>query len=104
MDDSDDYFQDTFELDENDLALLAAEEEKYAESISQIPTRVVDVLPPPPKRQKTIHRQLSEDILDVYVQPDGTYGVAAVMHQAEESGKILVPDIYLATESQRNGA
>ncbi|THH05276.1 hypothetical protein EW145_g4910 [Phellinidium pouzarii] len=74
MDDSDDYFQDSFVLDEDDLALLAAEEEKHAQNVSEN-TRKAEVPPPPSKRQKTCHRDIEEP--EIVLQIDGTYGVTA---------------------------
>lgn len=99
MDNSDDYFQDSFDLDENDLALLEAEEAKYTDTVSEISSRLSETLPPR-KRQKVTHPHDSEDIPDVFLQPDGTYGVAAVMRQENEEGDIPVPKTLYASEQE----
>lgn len=87
MDNSDDYFDDTLVLDENDLAILQQEEEKYTLNLTQLP---VQELPPPLKRQKTSHEEtprprlqtvpsdvpdVLEETPEVYLREDGTYGV-----------------------------
>ena len=100
MDNSDDYFQDSLVLDENDLALLAAEEAKYAQSISQAPTKAPDTLPPT-KRQKVSHNEPLDDIVDVFLRPDGTYGVAGVVGRDE--GDFSVPGNLITTSQPATG-
>ena len=95
MDDSDDYFQDSFQLDENDLAELDALEAKYVASISQIPARAPDSLPPQ-KRQKVSHSYPSDEILDVFLRSDGTYGVVGVESQCDEDN-VPIPESLFAS-------
>ncbi|KAL5528440.1 hypothetical protein ACEPAF_7576 [Sanghuangporus sanghuang] len=98
MDDSDDYFQDSFQLDENDLAALDAAEAEYVASKSQIPARVSDSLPPQ-KRQKVSHGYSSDDILDVFLRADGTYGVLAG-EQQDDGFNVAVPEGLFATRKE----
>lgn len=73
-DDDDDYFKDSLVLDENDLALLQEEEDKYA-SAQEVPA--VEV-PPSPKRQKTRHdteMDMVYETPEIILRNDGTYGV-----------------------------
>ncbi|KAL5485216.1 hypothetical protein ACEPAI_7858 [Sanghuangporus weigelae] len=97
MDDSDDYFQDSFQLDENDLAVLDAAEAEYVASISQIPARVSGSLPAQ-KRQKVSHDYSSDEILDVFLRTDGTYGVLAE-HQ-DAGANVAVPEGLFATRKE----
>ncbi|KAL5523772.1 hypothetical protein ACEPAG_7945 [Sanghuangporus baumii] len=97
MDDSDDYFQDSFQLDENDLAVLDAAEAEYVASVSQIPVRVSDSLPPP-KRQKVSHDYSSDEIVDVFLCADGTYGVLAE-HQ-DDGANVAIPEGLFATRKE----
>ncbi|KAL5507293.1 hypothetical protein ACEPAH_6749 [Sanghuangporus vaninii] len=98
MDDSDDYFQDSFQLDDNDLAVLDAAEAEYVASISQIPARVSDSLPPQ-KRQKVSHDYSSDEILDVFLRADGTYGVPAA-EQQDDGYNVAVPEGLFATRKE----
>ncbi|EJD02972.1 uncharacterized protein FOMMEDRAFT_168072 [Fomitiporia mediterranea MF3/22] len=100
MDNSDDYFNDSFDLDDNDLAVLDAEEAKYTQSATQKSLNTAESIPPR-KRQKISHPQVAEDILDVFLQADGTYGVVGVTRR-EEEGDISIPRNLIVTESQDN--
>ncbi|KAI5123947.1 hypothetical protein M0805_006361 [Coniferiporia weirii] len=85
MDGSDDYFQDSFVLDEDDLAFLAAEEEKYAHSVSD---KANMKTLPHPKRQKVSHSPFSEEP-EIVLQADGTYGVTPVSASNEKNVETL---------------
>jgi hypothetical protein len=81
MQGSDDYFDEELVLNDEDLAVLDEEEQKYARAITQ--TR--PLVPPPTKRQKTEggwrpgHESYQvedlEDLPEISVQGDGTYGI-----------------------------
>lgn len=76
MEDSDDYFKDSFVLDEDDLAALAEQEEKYRSLPSGTSTSRISDSPPPAKRQRISHRDLTiDDHPDIILREDGTYGV-----------------------------
>ncbi|KAF8498812.1 hypothetical protein JB92DRAFT_2983879 [Gautieria morchelliformis] len=95
MDDSDEYFDDSFVLDEAALALIQATEERFGASLSQAhPTRSAPQAPPSPppaKKLKTTHdsvdhrasaqlgirRMESFDLNpEIRVGPDGNYVVS----------------------------
>ena len=95
MDDSDDYFQDSFELNEDDLAILDQEEEKHIREVitktqqqsapfpAPVPERERE---PPPKRQKVVHEaDEADDIVDVFIQPNGLYGIESDPQQARQT-------------------
>lgn len=109
MDDSDDYFVDDIVLDDNAIAILEQEERKHALS-SQKPSAAAT--PPPAKRQKTetgwrpapISRRADtldelDDLPEISVQGDGTYGLHA-RHTAANSGIAS----NLSTSSRVNAA
>jgi hypothetical protein len=96
MQDSDDYFTDDFVLDDTALAILDEEEHKYTLSTQNPPASLI---PPPPKRLKTEtgwrpgpnrHRAETIDDLDdlpeISVQGDGSYGLHA-RHAAAVSAR-----------------
>lgn len=70
MDDSDDYFNDSFVLNDDDLALLDAEEERHTLDNSEEVSRQAQLI----KRRKVLHRHEDEGP-DISVQWNGTYGV-----------------------------
>lgn len=89
MQDSDDYFTDDLVLNDEDLAALDEEEQKFALALTQMrPTAS-----PPTKRQKTEDgwkpgrgnhnldtREDLEDLPEISVQGDGTYGIGSSRH------------------------
>jgi len=96
MQESDDYFSDDFVLDDTALAVLDEEEHKYTLSTqNSIPSHV----PPPPKRLKTEtgwrpgpnNRRAEtmddqDDLPEISVQGDGSYGLHA-RHAAAVSSR-----------------
>jgi hypothetical protein len=89
MTDSDDYFIDDIVLDDDALAILDAEEQKFTRSQSQNPRRRLDD-PSPSKRQRTEEGWKPsrprtrveqwdelEDLPEVSVRDDGTYTLAS---------------------------
>lgn len=76
MDDSDDYFQDAFELNDADLAMLAEEEQKHVQATLAQTQRPLEE-EPPSKKLKIAHEDEQDDLLDVYVQPNGLYGIGS---------------------------
>lgn len=87
MDDSDDYFNDGFELNDDALAILDLEENKHNLSTEKT---FASSTPPPPKRQKTdtgwkpapVTRSVVpmddlDDLPEISVKGDGSYGLHA---------------------------
>lgn len=87
MSDFDDYFSDDLILDESTLAALDAEEDRFKQSQQHPPPTQPG---PPPKRQKTDqgwkHSTQSdsfyEDLPEISVTGDGSYGVATLPNTA----------------------
>lgn len=109
MQDSDDYFTDDIILDDEALAILDEEEQKFTLSTqAQIPTPPS----PPAKRQKTnhdwktsggFHRRSDtlddlEDLPEISVSADGSYGV-----HARQAASVYRPSNHAASKQpQRN--
>ena len=87
MDNSDDYFNDDFELNDDALAILDLEEQKHTLSTQKSSTSSA---PPPPKRQKTnagwkhapatrstVFADDLDDLPEISVKGDGSYGLHA---------------------------
>ena len=87
MDDSDDYFNDGFELNDDALAILELEENKHNLITEKT---FASSTPPPPKRQKTdtgwkpapVTRSVVpmddlDDLPEISVKGDGSYGLHA---------------------------
>ena len=96
MDDSDDYFNDGFELNDDALAILDLEENKHNLSTEKT---FASSTPPPPKRQKTdtgwkpapVTRSVVpmddlDDLPEISVKGDGSYGLHA-RHAATASAR-----------------
>lgn len=90
MDNSDDYFDDNFVLNDDDLALLDAEEQKL-----QITGTNAEANPAQDsqvnKRRKTLHRYEDEEP-DITLQRNGTYGLNTdVWAMCEDNSSISPP-------------
>jgi hypothetical protein len=82
MDDSDDLFHDSFELNEDDLAILDQEEAKHAQQvIARTQQAQNQDHEPPPKKQKIAPEDEVDDIVDVFIQPNGLYGIGSTFQQ-----------------------
>ena len=101
MDDSDDLY-DSFDLDENDLAILDQAEARYIQEASQKCAKPAKVLPPT-KRRKTHHTYDSDDdIVDVFVRPDGTYALESNAIRKSGSHEINVTQQSVLSPVDRN--
>jgi hypothetical protein len=87
MDDSDDYFRDFSEPNDDDLAALENEEEKFEQSIAT-KTQKLREASPPSKRQKLLHEaEESDELFDVFLQPNGLYGIAPPRTSVSPTGE-----------------
>ena len=101
MDDSDDLY-DSFDLDENDLAILDQAEARYIQEASQKCAKPAKVLPPT-KRRKTHHTyDNDDDIVDVFVRPDGTYALESNVIRKSGSHEINVTQQSVLSPVDRN--
>ncbi|KAH8119396.1 hypothetical protein DFH11DRAFT_1564797 [Phellopilus nigrolimitatus] len=100
MDDSDDYFPDSLILDDDDLAVLAAEEAKYAESVSKSIATASNTLPPA-KQKKAIHRHVTgntEDEPEIFLQANGNYGFNVHVRISDDNESVALSNSKGAPE------
>ena len=103
MDDSDEYFDDSFVLDDDTLASIQATEERFGASLSQRPhTRSLPAQPrrqasmsPPPSKKLKRGLEISDLNPEIRVGADGSYVVGAqstaLNHAAINFGNTNVP-------------
>jgi len=109
MDDSDDYPIDEIVLDNQTLAVLDLEEQKYFQGRSSTNTTVHPIN----KRQKTLngwapgigsasfHGEIDDDLPEISLQGDGSYGIGNSVNFASRTPDVLPPPVDHNTQALR---
>lgn len=113
MDDSDDYPIDEIVLDNQTLAVLDQEEQKYIQERSLLASANLTVQPIN-KRQKTLHGwapgigsvslhgEIDDDLPEISLQGDGSYGIGIGVTSANRAPNVFPPPVGRNTQALRS--